>query len=174
MRIIGTMRALDDTHGAVRVEELYDTGINDLWDACTAPERLSRWIAEVSGDLRQGETVNAVFTSTWSGAARIDVCEAPHHLLVTTEPDTEDEAQIEAWLTEEGTRTRLVVEERGLPVAALHFHGAGWQAHLEDLGRSLASDGPAHSGGWSDSAPASGWHERWNELTPEYQDMLAR
>jgi hypothetical protein len=43
-----------------------------------------------------------------------------------------DESQIEAWLTAEGSKTRLVVEERGLPVDALHFHGAGWQVHLED------------------------------------------
>ena len=28
----------------------YDTDINDLWQACTTPERLGRWIAEVSGD----------------------------------------------------------------------------------------------------------------------------
>ena len=47
----GTMRALDAERGAIRVEELYDTHIDDLWEACTDPERLARWIAEVSGDL---------------------------------------------------------------------------------------------------------------------------
>ncbi len=51
MKTIGTMRALDEQRGAVRVEDIYDTDINDLWDACTKPERLARWIAEVSGDL---------------------------------------------------------------------------------------------------------------------------
>ena len=140
MSIIGTMRALDETRGAVRVEDVYDTDIDDLWQACTTPERLARWIAEVSGDLRVGGTVHAVFTSTWSGPARIEVCDAPHHLLLTTQPGTDDEAQIEAWLTAEGSRTRLVVEERGLPVDGLHFYGAGWQVHLEDLGRSLAGE----------------------------------
>ena len=54
MNIIGTMRALDETRGAVRVEDIYDTDIDDLWEACTTPERLARWIAEVSGDLRVG------------------------------------------------------------------------------------------------------------------------
>ena len=57
MKITGTMRALDDTRGAVRVEDVYDTDIHDLWEACTNPERLARWIAEVSGDLRVGGTV---------------------------------------------------------------------------------------------------------------------
>ncbi len=170
MRIIGTMQALDRTQGVVRVEDVYDTDIHDLWEACTTPDRLARWIAEVNGDLRQGGTVHAVFTSTWSGPARIEVCDSPHHLLVTSEPGTEDEAQIEAWLTEEGSRTRLTVEERGLPVDSLAFYGAGWQVHLEDLGRALASDGPAHVGGWSEGSPAPAWHARWVELTPHYQD----
>jgi uncharacterized protein YndB with AHSA1/START domain len=164
------MRAIDEARGAVRVEDIYDTHIDDLWEACTSPDRLARWIAEVSGEPRVGETVHAVFTSTWSGAVRIDVCEAPRHLLVTTEPDTDDEAQIEVRLTAVGPRTSLVVEERGLPVDSLHFYGAGWQVHLEDLARSLTADGPAHVGGWSEQAPAPAWHARWKELTPQYQD----
>ena len=171
MNTIGTMRAIDDSRGAVRVEDVYDTDIEDLWRACTTPERLARWIAHVSGDLRQGGTVHAVFTSTWTGPARIDACDAPHHLLVTTQPDTDDEAEIEAWLTQEGDKTRLVVEERGLPLGGLHFHGAGWQVHLEDLARSLATGGGAHPGGWSEQQPAPAWHQRWTELTPEYEQQ---
>ena len=169
MKIIGTMRELDDTRGAVRVEDVYDTDIDDLWAACTTPERLRRWIAEVSGDLRLGGTVQAVFTSTWTGPATIEVCDAPHHLLLRMEPGTEEETEVEAWLTAEGPQTRLVVEERGLPVGQLPFYGAGWQVHLEDLGRSLAGLGSAHDGGWSSQAPAPAWHERWVELTPVYE-----
>ncbi len=171
MNTITTMRAIDDSRGAVRVEDVYDTDIEDLWQACTTPERLARWIAHVSGDLHQGGTVHAVFTSTWSGPARIDTCDAPDHLLVTTQPGTEDEAEIEAWLTQEGDGTRLVVEERGLPLGALHFHGAGWQVHLEDLGRSLATGGGVHAGGWSEQKPSAAWHQRWTSLIPEYEQQ---
>jgi uncharacterized protein YndB with AHSA1/START domain len=174
VRITGTMRALDDARGAVRVEDVYDTDIDDLWKACTTPERLARWIAEVSGDLRVGGSVHAVFTSTWTGPARIEVCDAPHHLLLTMEPATEEQTQLEAWLTAEESGTRLVVEERGLPVGRLHFYGAGWQVHLEDLGRSLLIDGSAHAGGWSERAPAPAWHERWTTLTPDYQNAAVR
>jgi uncharacterized protein YndB with AHSA1/START domain len=169
LKIVGTMRSLDGTRGAVRVEDVYDTDIDDLWEACTNPERLARWIAKVSGDLQVGGSIHAVFTSTWTGPGRIDVCEKPHHLLITTEPDTEDEAQIEAWLTGEGRRTRLVVEERGLPRERLHFYGAGWQAHLEDLARSLggeAADGPEP---WTEQTPEPTWRARWAELTPTYE-----
>ena len=171
MTAIATMRTLDETRGAVRVEEVYDTDIGDLWQACTTPERLARWIARVDGDLRVGGTLQTVFTSSWTGAARIEVCDAPHHLLLTTEPGTDDEGQIEAWLTEEGSKTRLVVEERGLPRDELYLHGAGWQAHLEHLGMSLTSGASAHPGGWSSSRPASVWQERWNEISPEYSTM---
>lgn len=174
MRIIGTTQALDDARGMVRVEDVYDTDIDDLWEACTTPERLARWIAEVSGDVHVGATVQAVFTSSWTGPARIEVCDAPHHLLLTLEPATDDETQLEAWLTAEGSRTRLVVEERGLPAGELHYYGAGWQVHLEDLGRALASNGSAHTDGWSETSPAPAWHQRWTELTPAYEDATVR
>lgn len=158
MKITGSMRALDAERGAVRVEDVYDTDIDDLWQACTNPERLARWIAEVSGDLRPGGTIHASFTSSWTGPGRIETCERPRHLLLTMEPGTEDESELEAWLTEEGEKTRLVVEERGLPLDRLHFHGAGWQARLEDLARSLSGD-------------SSDWKTRWTELMPTYQTM---
>jgi uncharacterized protein YndB with AHSA1/START domain len=171
MTTTAEMHALDQTTGAVRVEDLYDTDIRDLWQACTTPERLARWLAQVDGDLRVGGTVHLVFTSTWTGPARIEVCEEPHHLLLTTEPGTDDEGQIEAWLTEEGSKTRLVVEERGLPITHLPFYASGWRVHLEDLGRSLEVGGPVHPDGWSSEAGAPGWKARWEELTPTYQQM---
>lgn len=171
MKIIGSMTEVDSDRGSVRVEDVYDTDIDDLWRACTQPERLARWIAQVSGDLRPGGTVQAVFTSSWAGPAVIESCEAPHHLLLTTEPGTAETTQIEAWLTAQGPRTRLVVEERGLPVDQLPFYGAGWQVHLDDLGRSLALDGPVHTDGWSVDAAAPDWHRRWTELTPRYAEV---
>src|SRR5918995_3097156 len=44
---------------------------------------------------------------------------------------------------------------------------AGWQAHLEDLGRSLAGDTSAHPERWTELTPAPAWRERWTELTME-------
>jgi uncharacterized protein YndB with AHSA1/START domain len=152
------MRALDDKHGAVRVEDVYDTDVEDLWEACTRPERLARWIAEVSGELRVGGSIQATFTSTWTGPGRIEICDPPRHLLLTMEPGSEDEAEIEAWLTAEGSKARLVVEERGLPLDRLYVHGAGWQAHLDDLARSLRGE-------------PSDWKARWTELSPVYETM---
>lgn len=163
-RIVGTVRRLEDGKGAVRMEVLYDTDIEDLWSALTEPHRLARWVAEVDGDLRPGGQIHARFTSAWDGPGRIDTCQAPHHLAVTLAPDTDDQSVIEATLTTEAdgtrTRTRLVIEERGLPIDALAYHGAGWQAHVEDLS--------AHLHGES----SGGWHSRWTALTPAYEELL--
>jgi len=35
-------------------DEVYRTDIDDLWQAVTTPERLARWMADYTGDLRLG------------------------------------------------------------------------------------------------------------------------
>lgn len=161
MKIIGSLRTLDATRGAVRVEDVFDTSVEDLWDACTRPDRLARWIADVSGDLRVGGEFRARFTSGWEGTGRIEVCEAPRRLVVVTrEPgDTEDDV-LEVTLTPQDDRTLLVVEERGLPADQLAGYGAGWQVHLEDLAAVLANRDRC-------DLPA-----RWQELVPAYRGLV--
>jgi uncharacterized protein YndB with AHSA1/START domain len=158
-RIVGSLRHTGNGKGVVRMEDRYDTDIDDLWSALTDPARLARWIAQVDGDLRLGGRIQARFTSSWTGPGRIDVCEAPHHLTVTLSPGASDETVIEAVLVAEQDRTHLVIEERGLPVAELADHGAGWQAHVEDLTSHLAG------------RDAGDWHTRWTALIPVYRDI---
>lgn len=157
-RPLGTLRALDDRVGAVRMEDVYDTDADDLWSAITQPERLSRWIGEVSGDLTLGGQFRARFTSSWTGPGRIEVCEPPHRLLVKLDPDSGEDTEVEAILTPAGEQTRLVIEERGLPLGVLPGHGAGWQAHVEDLAAHLTG------------RPATDWRTRWLELMPLYSE----
>lgn len=160
MKIIGTMRELGDSRGAVRVEDVFDTDIDDLWEACTKPERLARWIAEVSGDLRVGGQFHACFTSEWEGTGRVEACEPPRLLRVLTrETGAVDDHVIEATLTPEGDKTVLVIEERGLPTEHLAGYGAGWQVHVEDLA--------AHFAG----RERCDLKARWDELIPAYQQM---
>ena len=159
-RVIGRLRAIGPTKGAVRVEDVFDTDAADLWGALTEPERLARWVADVDGDLRPGGTVTTTFVSGWEGSGRIDVCDPPHRLLVTMEPGTDDETAIEAVLSAVGDGTRLVVEERGIPLDEIAAHGAGWQAHVEDLTSYLSGAG-------------SEWPARWAALAPDYQKLAA-
>ena len=85
-RIVGTLRA-EAGQGVVRMEDCYQTEIEDLWSAVTDPSRLARWVAEVDGDLRVGGEFSARFTSGWDGTGRVEVCEPPRLLLVTLSPE---------------------------------------------------------------------------------------
>jgi uncharacterized protein YndB with AHSA1/START domain len=158
-RILGTLRT-ENGGGVVRMEDVYPTDVEDLWSAISEPSRLGRWLVEVEGDTSIGSSFAAHFTSGWDGTLRVDVCEAPRHLVVTAS-DGEGETAMEATLTAEGEGTRLVVEERGLPLSEYAGHGSGWQAHFEDLAAHIAG-----------RAPAS-WSERWKALTPAYQELAA-
>lgn len=153
--LAGSLRAVDGK-AVVRMEDVFDTGIDDLWSALTDPQRLARWIARVEGDLQLGGQFRASFTSGWEGPGRVEVCDPPRRLLVTMAQDQDDETVIEAELIPDGDRTRLVVEERGLPFNEAADHGAGWQAHVEDLAAHLAG------------RPRADWRTRWAELTPAY------
>jgi uncharacterized protein YndB with AHSA1/START domain len=157
-RVNGSIRA-ENGKGTVRMEDVYDTDIADLWSAVTEPARLSRWIAEVTGDLRPGGRFQARFTSSWEGPGRVDVCETHRRILATMGVGSDEETVIEATFFEEDGKTRLVIEERGLPLDEVAVHGAGWQAHVEDLATYL------------DGREPGSWKERWRELSPRYAEL---
>ena len=90
-RILGSLRSADGK-GVVRMEDRFDTDIDDLWSALTDPRRLARWIAEVEGDLRLGGEFRARFTSGWEGTGRVEACEPPRRLLVLTRDADEPES----------------------------------------------------------------------------------
>ena len=154
--LVGSLRAVDGK-AVVRMEDVFDTSINDMWSAVTDPERLARWIARVEGNLQLGGEFRASFTSSWEGPGRVDACDPPRHLLVTMSPGQPDQTVITADLVADGDQTRLIVEEHGLPLDEAADYGAGWQAHVEDLAAYLAS------------RPPSDWRTRWAELTPAYR-----
>ena len=161
-RILGSLRAADGK-GIVRMEDRYDTNIDDLWSALTDPGRLARWIGEVEGDLRLGGEFRArFFTSGWEGTGRVEACEPPQRLLLLTkDADEPDEHVIEATLTADGDQTILVIEERGMPLDQLAAYGAGVQIHVEDLAAHLAGRERGDT------------KARWDELLPAYQALAA-
>ena len=70
--------------GAARtltITRVYDTPPEDLWDACTNPERLPRWFLPVSGDLRPGGR----YELQGNASGTIERCEPPHSLDATWE-----------------------------------------------------------------------------------------
>ena len=137
-RILGSLRSADGK-GVVRMQDRFDTDIDDVWSALTDPRRLARWIGEVEGDLRLGGKFRArYFTSGWEGTGRVEVCEPPRRLLRDEDPGQPDEQVIEVTLAADGDQTILVGEERGMPLDMLSGYGAGIQVHVEDLAAHLA------------------------------------
>ena len=160
IRVLGRLRSADGK-GAVRMEDRFDTDIDNLWSALTDPRRLARWMGEVEGDLRLGGEFRArFFASGWEGTGRVKACEPPRRLLLLTmEPGQVDEHVIEVTLAVDSDQTILVWEERGMPLDQLAAYGAGIQVHVEDLAAYL---------GGRERCDADA---RWNELLPTYQDL---
>src|SRR5436190_9523340 len=161
-RIVGTLR-IADGKGAVRMEDRFDTDIDDLWSALTEPGRLARWLGDFEGDLRLGGEFRArFFSSGWEGTGRVEVCEPPRHLLVMTKHVRQaDEHAIEATLTADGDHTILILEERGMPVNLLAAYGAGIQVHIEDLAAHIAGRERCDA------------NARWEELQPAYEALAS-
>ena len=171
-RILGSLRS-DGGLGVVRIENRYDTGIDDLWAAITHPARLSRWYGEVEGDLRLGGEFRLNIESDgWTGNGRVLACDPPRHVRVTTRESDESwqrghgappfDEVIDASPTADGGQTVLVLEILGLPLDKIAFYGAGWQIHAENLA--------AHVAG----RDLDDVEERWNRLVPFYKDLAAR
>ena len=159
-RLLGSLRAVD---GAciVRLEDRFDTDVEDLWSALSDPPRLARWLGEVAGDLRPGGEFRArYFASGWEGTGHVHICEAPQRLLIATKAEGEPDVVVELTLTADGDQTILVIEHRGVPLDTIAAYGAGNQIHLEDLAAFLAGGEPC-------DAPS-----RWQALHPLYQDLI--
>jgi uncharacterized protein YndB with AHSA1/START domain len=161
-RILASLRA-QDGRGIARMEDRFDTDINDLWSALIDPVRLARWYGQVEGDLRPGGDFRLlVHGSGWEGTGRVEACEPPQRLVVRTrELSQQFDTTLEATLTADGDQTILVIEAHGLPLDKLPFYGVGWQIHVEDLAAHIA-------GGERGDAEA-----RWADLVPAYQDLAA-
>ncbi|MGW5237616.1 SRPBCC domain-containing protein [Monashia sp. NPDC004114] len=170
-RILGSLGSADGK-GVVRIEDRYDTDIDDLWSALTDPRRLARWYGEVEGDLRSGGQFTLYLENAGLRAlGRVEQCEPPRRLQVLTRETDESYQQgegvppfdelVTATLTADGGQTILVVEVHGMPVDKVAFYGAGWQIHAEDLATYLAGREPGDA------------EARWGELVPAYLELAA-
>lgn len=169
-RIMGSLHSADGA-GLVRIEERYQTDIDDLWSAITDPRRLARWYGEVHGDLRAGGEFH-VATADLESTGRVEACDPPRRFRITTRETDESyrrgrgvppfDASIEVMLTADGDQTVLAVEARGMPLDKIAFYGAGWQIHVEHLAAYLAGREPGDS------------EARWDALVPPYQDLARK
>ena len=142
-RRIGSRTLEAGTARTLTISRVYDTPLEDLWDACTNPERIPRWFLPVSGDLRPGGR----YELEGNASGTIERCDAPHSLDASWEYG----GQI-SWIelrltTEPDGRTRFALEhiahvgdemwDQFGPGAV----GVGWEQALLGLSLHLVSGG---------------------------------
>ena len=66
---------------AVTLTRLYDTDVDDLWDALTSKERIPRWFLPVEGDLQLGGR----YQLKGNAGGTITACAPPSHFAATWE-----------------------------------------------------------------------------------------
>ena len=133
----------------VVASRVYDTSVEDLWDALTNPDRIPRWFLPISGDLKLGGR----YQFQGNAGGTITACEPPRRLAATWEGPGGPTSWVELRLEREtDDRTRLTLEhmahvtgdfwDRFGPGAV----GVGWDGALMGLGRHLDTGAAADPG----------------------------
>ncbi|TNY35688.1 SRPBCC family protein [Thermomonospora catenispora] len=99
----------------------YATTVEDLWDACTNPERIPRWFLPVSGELKVGGR----YQLEGNAGGVIERCDPPHGFVATWEYNGQT-SWIEVKLTAEPDgRARLELAH----IARVEDHAEFWERY---------------------------------------------
>lgn len=132
---------------AAVVRRRYDAAVPDVWDAVTDPERLRRWFAPVTGDLRVG----GAFQVEGNAGGEVRQCDPPHALTVTWGGP---ESVLRVRLSPDGDTATVLEIEHSVPVAfagsgagALYV-GPGWDVAVLGLGLHLRGEAVGDPVAW--------------------------
>ena len=167
-REVGEGRVPAGVGRSVRLRRDYDAPIEDVWDALTNPERISRWFLPISGDYRLGGR----YQFEGNAGGEIVACERPHRLKVTwgygESTSDVDASEVEVRLSVvDGGATRFEMEHTAVVPDEMWAEygpgavGVGWDQGL--LGLSL------HLGGGARVVDPAAW-----PLSAEGRDFFAR
>ncbi|GAB3250372.1 hypothetical protein GCM10027562_09890 [Arthrobacter pigmenti] len=146
-------------------ERHYNTTTADLWNAVTDPDRLARWFASVSGDLREGGNFVVDFEegdASQIARGKVTKCRAPEEFRASWNFPGEAESRISVSIHKDNGGALLKLEHFGLSETAAAEYGAGWQAYIEALSADFKGD----------QARGPAWDDRWSALLPDYQHLL--
>jgi uncharacterized protein YndB with AHSA1/START domain len=127
------------------ISQTYAADVDDVWDACTNPERLPRWFLPVTGDL----TVGGRYQLEGNAGGTVERCDPPKSFFVTWEFN-----EMVSWLEvrvapESSGGTRLELEHIAHVDDDLWTQygpgatGIGWDLALFGLAHHLAPGTPA-------------------------------
>jgi uncharacterized protein YndB with AHSA1/START domain len=136
---------------AVTLSRLFDTDVDDLWDALTNKERIPRWFLPVEGELALG----GKYQLEGNAGGTITACTPPRHFAATWEFGGAI-SWIDVRLAPESGKARMTLEHTA--VIEDHWNkfgpgavGIGWDLALSGLARHLSS------GAAVDRAAAMAW-----------------
>ena len=104
-RTVGTRVLEAGEARTITISQVYGATVEDVWDACTNPERIPRWFLPVSGDLRVGGT----YQLKGNAGGTIERCDPPSSFFATWEYGGEV-SWIEVRLSAEDGGTRFAIE----------------------------------------------------------------
>jgi uncharacterized protein YndB with AHSA1/START domain len=150
------------------LSQTYPGSLEDVWDACTNPERIPRWFLPVTGDLRVGGR----YQLEGNAGGTIERCEPPNSFAATWEMGGQV-SWIEVRLSQEAEgRIRLELEHLAHVPDEFWAQfgpgavGIGWDLTLMGLAQHLtgaAQVTPDKSAAWLASAEARRFMEISNE-----------
>jgi uncharacterized protein YndB with AHSA1/START domain len=135
----------------VTLTRLYDTNVDDLWDALTNAQRIPRWFLPIEGDLRPGGR----YQLKGNAGGIITACSPPRHFAATWEFGG-GVTWIEVNVAAERGKARMTLEHTAIHED--HWNkfgpgavGIGWELGVMGLAQYLAS------GASADHAAAEAW-----------------
>ena len=141
---------------AVVLDRRYATDPADLWDACTDPDRLARWFAPVSGDLREGGSFTIHFDDADTPHCRVVSCEAPTR-LVWEWPVGGVATLVTVEVSPDADGARLVLRHARLDATRVAGYAAGWDTYVRRLDADLSG------------ADLPDWDDTWSALHARYR-----
>lgn len=119
--------------------------MEDVWASVTESERTARWFGPWEGDAAPGRTIKVQLSfeeqTPWTDM-RVDVCEPPRRLAVSTTSDA-GSWHLELLLAEVGGATELRLVQHLEKVDEIGEIGPGWEFYLDLLVASREEDPPA-------------------------------
>ena len=154
-REVGSGRIAAGAGRAIRLRRTYDAPIEDVWDALTTPERITRWFLPISGDYRVGGR----YQFEGNAGGEILTCERPHRLAVTwvygevTSPSDVSEVEVRLTSAGEGTTTLELEHTAIVPDDRWDQYGpgavgVGWDGALLGLTLHLRGESVGDSMAW--------------------------
>jgi uncharacterized protein YndB with AHSA1/START domain len=153
-REVGTRRIAAGEGRAIRIRRAYDAPIDDVWDALTNPDRISRWFLPITGDFRTGGR----FQLQGNAGGEIISCDRPHRLKLTWaygEPSSpSDVSELEVRLAPEGEGTSLELEHTAIVPDEMWEQfgpgavGVGWDQTMLGLSWHLLGVSVSDHVGW--------------------------